>query len=148
MASKIKLDRKPGLYLKDTPHKGRGVFCMTDIRKGEVLEVTPTIILNEKATDAVDKTILANYTFQLGAISKAHRKKAGVKNISKSSGVIMGIISYFNHSESPNAEVEWEEHDGTLYHLVRALKRIPKHTEICTSYGGGWLEDRGIKSTD
>lgn len=139
---KIKLARKEGLYLKDTGHKGRGVFCMSDIRAGEVLEVTPTIILNEAATNRVDNTILANYTFQLGAVSKAHRKRLHIKNIKKCSGVIMGIISYFNHSEDPNAEVQWEEHNGTLYHLVKALRRIPKNTEICTTYGAGWFDDR------
>ena len=139
---KIKLDRKKGLYLKHTDSKGRGVFCMSDIRAGEVLEVTPTIILNEAATNRIDNTILANYTFQLGAISKAHRKRLHVKNIKKCSGVIMGITSYCNHSDDPNAEVEWEEHQGTLYHLVKALRRIPKNTEICTTYGAGWFDDR------
>lgn len=139
---KIKLDRKKGLYLKDTGHKGRGVFCTSDIKKGEVLEVTPTIILNEADTQHVENTILANYTFKIGAISKAHRARLHVKDIKSCSGVIMGIISYFNHSDMPNAEVEWEEHDGTLYHLVRALKNIPKNTEILTSYGGGWFDDR------
>ena len=54
----------------------------------------------------------------------------------------MGVISYCNHSEDPNAEVQWEEHDGTLYHLVKALRRIPKNTEICTTYGDGWFDDR------
>jgi hypothetical protein len=139
---KIKLDRKQGLYLKDTGHKGRGVFCVSDIKKGEVLEVTPTIVLNETDTHRVEDTILANYTFKIGAISKAHRARLSLKDIQQSSGVIMGLISYFNHGDYPNAEVEWEEHDGTLYHLVRALKFIPKNTEILTSYGGGWFEDR------
>src|ERR1035437_5935075 len=139
---KIKLDRKKGLHLRHTEGKGRGVFCTADIRAGEVLEVTPTIILNEAATNRIDSTILANYTFQLGAISKAHRQRLHIKDIKKCSGVIMGITSYFNHSEDPNAEVEWEEHDGTLYHLVKALRRIPKNTEICTGYGTGWFEDR------
>jgi SET domain-containing protein len=139
---KIKLDRKKGLYLKPVEGKGRGVFCTSDIRKGEVLEVTPTIILNEKASRAVDETILANYNFQIGGISKAQRKRAHIRDIKKCSGVIMGIISYFNHDENPNAEVEWEEHNGTLYHLVKVLRPIPKNTEICTAYGKGWFEDR------
>ncbi len=139
---KIKLMRKEGLYLKDTGHKGRGVFCTADIRKGEILEVTPTIILNKRETGAIEDTILANYVFKIGAISKPHRKHLGITDTTKCSGVIMGIISYFNHAEEPNAEVEWEEQDGTLYHQVRALKRIPKNTEICTSYGGGWFDDR------
>jgi SET domain-containing protein len=137
-----KLDRKKNLYLEDAGHKGRGVFCSEDIRKGEVLEITPTIILNEAATEAIEGTILADYVFKIGGISKTLRKQAGIKNISKCCGAIMGITSYFNHSETPNAEVEWEEHNGTLYHQVRALRSIPKNTEICTSYGGGWFDDR------
>lgn len=139
---KVSLDRKKGLYLRHVEGKGRGVFCVAPIKKGEVLEVTPTIILNERATDRVDSTILANYTFQLGAVSKTLRREAGAKKMSGCSGVIMGIISYFNHSETPNAEVQWEEHGGTLYHQVVAIKNIPKDTEICTSYGRGWFEDR------
>ncbi|MBU6474846.1 MAG: SET domain-containing protein-lysine N-methyltransferase [Alphaproteobacteria bacterium] len=139
---KIKLARKQGLYLKDTGHKGRGVFCTSDIRKGEILEVTPTLILNKPATEAIEDTVLGNYVFRIGAISKALRKRLGITDTTKCCGVIMGVISYFNHAEDPNAEVEWDEHDGTLYHQVRALRRIPKNTEICTSYGGGWFDDR------
>lgn len=139
---KIALDRRKGLYLWPVDGKGRGVFCVTDIRKGDVLEVTPTIILNEGDTNRVDKTRLADYTFQLGGVSKAKQKERGIRNLDKCSGVIMGIISYFNHSDKPNAEVQWEEHDGTLYHQVVALKNIPKNTEICTTYGHGWFKDR------
>ncbi len=139
---KIKLTRKNGLYLKDAGHKGRGVFCTSDIKKGEIFEITPTLILNESGTEHVDNTILANYIFKIGGISKKIRKRKHIKNIKDCSGVIMGIISFCNHSEDPNAEVEWEEHAGTLYHQVRALRRIPKNTEICTTYGDGWFEDR------
>lgn len=140
--SKIKLHRKKGLYLNDAGHKGRGVFCTTDIKKGEIFEITPTVILNKAATEHVDKTILANYIFKIGGISKALRKRHHIKQIKDCSGVIMGLISFCNHSEDPNAEVEWEEHDGTLYHQVKALRRIPKNTEICTTYGDGWFEGR------
>lgn len=139
---KVNLTRKDGLYLKQVEGKGRGVFCIRDIRKGEVLEVTPTILLNEQATLRLEPTILSNYSFQLGAVSKKERKNAGIKDIRKASGMIMGIISYFNHSEKPNAEVQWEEVDGTVYHQVVAKKFIPKGTEICTTYGGGWFDDR------
>ena len=139
---KIKLDRKKGLYLADAGHKGRGVFCATDIKKGEVLEWTPTLILNDKESADIEDTTLANYVFQIGGISKSLRKKLKIKNIKDCTGVIMGIISYFNHDEKPNAEIEWEEHNGTLYHYVKALKNIPRNTEICTSYGKTWFKDR------
>jgi SET domain-containing protein len=54
----------------------------------------------------------------------------------------MGLMSYCNHSEKPNAEIVWEEKLGTVYHTLQVTRDIPKHTEICTSYGAGWFDDR------
>lgn len=137
-----KLDRKKGLYLKHVETKGRGVFCAFDIRAGETLEISPCILLNERSTSLVDRTILGNYTFVAGTLSKEARKKASIKKASDASSIIMGIMSFCNHGEKPNAEVLWEEVGGTLYHTLRATRKIPKHTEICTTYGAGWFEDR------
>ena len=139
---KTLLGRKKGLYLRDTGVSGRGVFCAEDIRKGEILEVTPALLLNEGETKLIDKTMLFNYTFVAGALSKRVRERAHIKNSKNCSCVIMGIISFCNHSDKPNAEVLWEEEDGTLYHSIRATRPIPKNTEICTSYGAGWFDDR------
>lgn len=137
-----KLDRKPGLYLQQTPDKGRGVFCLSDIAAGETLEVTPAIILDKPATAHADKTILCNYTFTVGKVSKRMQAQYRLKQPEKGSCVIMGIMAFCNHDEKPNAEIQWEERDGTAYHLLKATRRIPKGTEICTSYGEGWFEDR------
>ena len=142
---KISLERQTGLYLKDAGHKGRGVFCKKDIRKGAVLEITPGLVLNDTATTDVDKTLLINYTFAIGAVSKKLRQRKKIRQTDNCSAVIMGIASFCNHSDDPNAEIEWEEHNGTLYYTLTALKAIPRHTEICTSYGDGWLKDRHIK---
>jgi uncharacterized protein len=137
------LDRKQGLYLKQVEGKGRGVFCRRPIASGQVLETTPAIILNEAGTRLADKTALLNYTFIMGSLSKTLRKRAQVKNPAKASSVIMGIMAFCNHSEEPNAEILWDEQDGTLYYILQATKNIPKNTEICTSYGEEWFEDRG-----
>jgi SET domain-containing protein len=136
------LDRKKGLYLKHVGIKGRGVFCRKAIRAGDVLEVAPAVILNQAATRHADKTILLNYTFMVGNVSKSQRRRAGLKKTGKSSAVIMGIMSFCNHGEHPNAEILWEERDGTLYYILEATKAIPKNTEICTVYGRNWFEDR------
>jgi len=136
------LDRKPGLYLKMTATKGRGVFCTTDIKKGEVLEVTPAIPLDEAATAHIDKTILHDYKFAVGALTKPQRKLFRIPDPENSSCMIMGIISYCNHDEHPNADIFWEVHDGTAYHFLEATRDIPKNTEICTTYGPGWFDER------
>lgn len=139
----VKLKRKEGLYLKDTrTEKGRGVFCVTPIKKGEVLEITPALILNEKDTDTVDKTFLVNYTFTTDELSKSLRKKAGVKKHKDASSVVMGVVSFCNHGEKPNATVLVQEKHGTLYYILKAIRDIPKHAEICTTYGDGWFDDR------
>lgn len=137
-----RLDRKDGLYLADAGIKGRGVYCVSDIRAGEVLETTPAIILNEAATDRVDNTLLSNYTFVTGSVSKRMRAAMRVKKPADASSVVFGLLTFCNHDEHPNAEVIWEEIGGTLYYILRATRRIPKNTEICTTYGRGWFEDR------
>lgn len=136
------LYRKNGLYLKKTAYKGRGVFCEKPIKRGEVVEVTPSIILNDAATDHADETILLNYTFGLDNVSKKTRDLSHVKKVGRSSVLIMGVSAFCNHDENHNAEILWEEQDGKLHYTLRATKNIPKDTEICTDYGDGWFEDR------
>lgn len=137
------LNRKSGLYLKETDSKGRGVFCTEDIKAGEELEVTPALILNEKATDLTTDTILNDYVFTTGDISKKIRRQAGIKKLVDTSCIVMGVASYCNHDDkAPNAEVLWLEKDGSLYYLLQATKDIPQNTEICTSYGDTWFGDR------
>ena len=133
------LDRKAGLYLQDTPVKGRGVFCKTDISKGEVIEVTPALILNGTAVDHADKTILSNYTFRIGKVKKGLQP---VKDPAAACSVVMGLQSFCNHDEKPNAEIVWEEIEGSVYYVLHATRKIPKNTEICTTYGRGWFKDR------
>ena len=139
----ITLDRKANLYLKDTATKGRGVFCTDDIVFGEEIEITPALILKESDNRKAEKTILLNYVFTTGDISKEMQKNAGIKKLDNTSCIVMGIGSYCNHDdENPNAEIIWEEHNGTLYYTLRATDNIPAGTEICTSYGEGWFDDR------
>ncbi len=134
------LDRKSSLYLKMTETKGRGVFCTADIRKGEELEATPTLLLNEKETLLAQRTILRDYIFTLGKISARLQRLMGIEKIEDAACVIMGVATFCNHDENPNAEIVWEERDGTVYHVLRATRSIPKHTEICTTYGEGWFD--------
>ena len=138
----IILTRRSGLYLKKCGHKGRGVFCTGKIKAGEVLEVAPSVILNEAATGHADKTILVNYTFITGGIPKNIRERAHIRRSDLASIVIMGIASFCNHAENPNAEILWEAHKGTLYYTLKATRPIPRGTEICTTYGDGWFDDR------
>ena len=136
------LDRKKGLYLKNAGVKGRGLFCTSNIKADEELEVTPALIMNDKDNAHTDKTMLLNYVFTTGKISKRLRERAKITDMDKTSCIVMGIASFCNHDQNPNAEVVWEERSGTLYYILRATRRIPKDTEICTSYGETWFDER------
>lgn len=139
------LSRKPGLYLRDTEKKGRGLFCMYPIKAGEELEVTPAIILNEVATNHTEPTILRDYVFKIGDVSEEMLEENNVNDADETSCVVMGIASYCNDDVNYNAEVVYEEFDGTLYYTLQAVKDIPAHTEICTSYGESWFDDREME---
>jgi len=136
------LERSPHLYLKYTKEKGRGVFSKKAIKKGEELEVSPTLVLNESETAHLEKTLLRDYMFSIGKISKKIRDRVRIKDIDAACCLIMGVSTYCNHDEKPNARLLWEERDGTLYHVLEATADIPKGTEICTSYGDGWFDGR------
>lgn len=141
--SVIELMRKDGLYLKDTATKGRGVFCLYDIKAGEELEITPALILDEHDNDKAEDTLLNNYVFTTGKISAGMRKSLGIKKLADTSCVIMGVGSFCNHADDvPNAEIAWQEDNGSLYYTLQATRDIPKGTEICTSYGDTWFEER------
>lgn len=136
------LERKKGLYLKNTKEKGRGVFCKNSIKKGEEIEANPTLVLNEKETVSLQKTLMRDYIFTLGKISKKMQGRVRIKDTDEACCLIMGVTTYCNHDDNKNAEVLWEERDGTLYHVLVATRNIPKNTEICTSYGDGWFDKR------
>jgi uncharacterized protein len=140
------LGRIDGLYLKMTKTKGRGVFCTRDIKKGEEIEVTPTLVLSERETLLMQKTIMRDYIFTLGKISAAIKKRTGVKKVDDGSTIIAGVMTFCNHDEEPNAEIVWEEKNGGVCHTLMATRKIPKDTEICTSYGKDWFDGRKAKS--
>jgi len=141
----ITFERQEGLYLKKTRKKGRGVFCTENIEEGDELEITPSLLLSEDEIESVRETVLQSYAFSVGNVSKQLRRKANVEDLEAAGVMIMGIASFCNHDEEPNAEIVWEEKNGTLYHTLVATRDIPKDTEICTTYGEGWFDDKDFK---
>jgi SET domain-containing protein len=141
-----RLNRREGLYLKNTKTKGRGVFCTKRIKKDEEIEMTSSIVLNERETELIQKTIMRDYIFTLGKISKSIKERTKVKDTDEGSCIITGMMTYCNHDEEPNAQIVWEEKGGSVYHTLIALKNIPANTEICTSYGTDWFKGRKHRS--
>ncbi len=104
-------------------HKGRfvrGMFATAKIRKGEVIEVCPVIVLPLKDKKALEKTLLFDYYFYWGAKNQP--------------AIVLGYGSIYNHSYKPNAEYDQNVKKQTM--TFRALRDIKPGEEIRTNYNG------------
>jgi SET domain-containing protein len=109
------------VYIQETPRTGRGVFARRDIRKGELIERSPVVVVPREQWKKIDETILSNYVFDWGETEE-------------DAAVALGYVSIYNHSYTPNAELT--ECLDDLIIEVSALQDIQKGEEIFVNYNG------------
>lgn len=100
---------------------GRGMFATRRILKGELIERAPVIVLTEKQWPTAAKTILSDYGFDWGEKDEH-------------ASIALGYISIYNHSYSPNAQLE-QMLDELMMEVV-AIKDIQAGEEITINYNG------------
>lgn len=106
------------IKVSDAGKKGLGIFAAKKIRKGQIIEICPVLILPKNDWGAIESTLLSNYVFDWGRGRCA---------------IALGTGCLYNHSEYPNAEVEWIVGETTLQYI--AARTIRKDEEICINYG-------------
>jgi len=102
------------------PKAGRGIFASKKIKKGELIENCPVLVLPKKDYPLVKKTILRDYYFMWGKITCA---------------MCLGYGSLFNHSYQPNATYRKEIKNKSIKFM--AIKNIKKGGEITVNYNYG-----------
>lgn len=111
--------------LKVLPSKtkgaGRGVFASKNIKKGEIVDVSPIIEIPRTEIENVEKSILVTYLFYFGK-----KKERAI--------IALGFGSLFNHSNNPSAKYEINFKDNVLNFL--ATRNIKKNEEITINYKG------------
>ena len=107
------------IYVKKIAGKGRGVFARRPIRKGEVIERVPVLLIpvQEIYTDKISTT-LADYVFNWTNGQVA---------------VALGYGSLYNHSYQPNAGYEAKGRQSQVY---SAIRDIEADEEITVNYNG------------
>ena len=97
----------------------RGVFAKVDIKKGQLFHEAPVIIYPNEEHEHIEKTILADYTFEYGVGRSA---------------ILLGYGMLFNHSYTPNAtyEINFENETFDFY----AFEDIKAGEEIFINYNG------------
>lgn len=113
--------KKIYLAASHIPHAGRGVFASQTIRKGEVIEVCPVIIVPPVDVSLLQQTELHNYYFSWGS------KKETV-------AITLGYGSLYNHSYTPNAVYKKREREHVIAFI--ALETIQQNQEITVNYNG------------
>lgn len=118
----MSLQQIPGLFFAKSDLHGRGVFCVNDISKGDLIEIAPVITFSKSSLDCLDKTRLYEYYFLWGEDMEAP-------------ALVLGYGSLFNHSDNPNAEFSLDVPSKNIHFI--ALRDIISGIEITTDYRAG-----------
>lgn len=99
--------------------KGRGVLAGRAIRRGEVVERVPVLVVPSRDYAALSSTVLDSYVYDWGAGELA---------------VALGNGSLYNHSFQPNLAYERRPEEQTIEY--RALRDIAAGEELLINYNG------------
>ena len=111
--------------IRESPVHGRGIFARKCFKKGEVIEVAPTIKYN-KVDEFTEKSVLTHYDI--------HYKDAHA--------LPLGYGALYNHADEHNADWHWDE-KGDL--VIQANKDIQKGKEVFVNYGEQYWSKRSDK---
>lgn len=104
------------IRIDDTDNKGRGVFARKNIKKLNIFESCPVIVIPRK--ECRKGTVLDNYVYLWN----------------KNAAVPMGAGLCYNHSYEPNAVYELDFKDNVIHFI--ALRDIKEGEEITVNYNG------------
>ena len=97
----------------------RGLIAARDIKKNEVLERCPIILVDHRNDTAFESTILNRYCFEW---TKSH------------SALLLGYGSLYNHSYTPNVQYHFSYTAKQIF--FRALRFINAGEELFVNYNG------------
>ena len=124
------------LYIKTVKGKGRGVFCKQKIKKDEIFEICPLLVIPSEDYSSVIETQLVDYFFNFN-------------NEENSKAIALGFGSMYNHAKFSNAAYILKPESKTIEFY--ALEDIKSCNEITINYGGErgkdyniWFESRNI----
>ena len=111
------------IEIRNTVHKGRGVFAKKRIGRGDTIETAPVLLIPAEQWDRVEPTVLALYIYNFGPTSEEEH-----------AAIALGYGSLYNHSYHPNAQYIKDWATQTI-HFV-ALRDIEPSEEITINYNG------------
>jgi hypothetical protein len=131
----------PSVYVKETGTvKGRGVYAGRNFSKGELIEAAVVLILTRPFSDLPPR--IRRIVYNWGALTKG----------AKSSGLIYGYGSLYNHNNPANMRFEANGQEDIMYYF--AAQDIMKDEELTVNYNASngqpvsendnWFKMQGI----
>ncbi len=117
------------LYIDITEKKGKAVFTNEGIAAGEIIEVSPVIVMRKEDRLHLDQTLLHDYIFEWGE-TKVQCAMA------------LGFIPIYNHSYYSNCEYFMDFEDETIF--VKTVRAIEKGEELTINYNGDWDDQKRV----
>lgn len=111
------------------PNAGNGIFARAPIKKDELIEKCPIVLVAEHEVPDLRKTELMNYYFMWGDDKNFHK-----------AAICLGFGSLYNHSYTPNATYKKNLTDNYIEFI--AIEDIQKDQEITVNYNHGNPNDK------
>ncbi|MEM9213148.1 MAG: SET domain-containing protein-lysine N-methyltransferase [Cyanobacteria bacterium P01_F01_bin.150] len=109
------------------PGKGRGIVATKNIQKGTLIEAVPASRISHSERNVIEKLDCYRYLFV--------NPTEYVYESAKVSGyIVFGMTSLCNHSDSPNACVNWIEDDCGIWAHLEATEEIREGEEVTIFY--------------
>ena len=118
---KSKIIQAVGIEVKQSAIHGRGVFARQKIRKGELIEKSPIILLDKTERELLQLTSLFGYYFIL-------------KNDKTPVALGLGLSSLYNHSYNANAFYDINAKKAII--IFKSVTDINAGEEITINYNG------------
>jgi uncharacterized protein len=113
----------PNLRITQIPNKGNGIITLAKIAKDTIIELSPVIVMDDKARKLLDQTLLHDYIFVWG---EAQNQCC----------MAQGYISIYNHAIGSNCEYFMDFEDNTI--AIKTVRDIAKGEELTINYNGDW----------
>lgn len=117
------------LEVRHAGTRGRGVFALTQMPAGLLLETSPVIVMSAADRAHIDQTPLHDYIFIWG---QAEDQCA----------MALGYIALYNHAPVSNCEYIMDYTNNTI--SVVTVREISAGEELFINYNGDWNDDRPV----
>lgn len=117
------------LAVASSTGKGRGVFTNSDLKKNQVIEIAPVIVMNRNDRVHLDKTLLHDYIFEWGEKQDQ-------------CCMALGYIPLYNHSYQSNCEYEMDFKKQII--KVKTIRAIEAGEELFINYNGDWNNSKPL----